>query len=29
MIFTSSFRDGPKDQTRNPEIPGAMPRNDG
>src|SRR6202051_1051788 len=30
---TSSFRDGPKDQTRNLEIPGSLatlaPRNDG
>jgi hypothetical protein len=24
--FTSSFRDGPKDQTRNLEIPGSMLR---
>jgi hypothetical protein len=25
-IYASSFRDGPKDQTRNLEIPGSMLR---
>jgi len=24
LLFTPSFRDGPKDQTRNLEIPGSV-----